>query len=227
MSSPLGRHAASPADLRQRLEAERAGHAFLVYRDGEDAQRIVSLDGRERVSLGRRAENDVAFEWDSAVSRVHAIIERVGGEWTVVDDGLSQNGTWIGTERLGGRRRLHDGDVVRLGSTMVAYCDPAAATATATRADADVNAAVELTATQRKGLVALARPFADGHGLASPATNQDIANELYLSVDAVKTHLRTLFRKFGIGDVPQNQKRLQLVERAMLAGVVTPRELRH
>ena len=31
-------------------------------------------------------------------------------------------------------------------------------------------------------------------------------------VDAVKGHLRALFEKFGIGDLPQNQKRVRLVE---------------
>jgi len=116
--------------------------------------------------------------------------------------------------------------VIRVGATQVAFCDPRATHSTATRADADATPVVELTATQRRVLVALCRPFADGTGLASPATNQAVADEVFLSVDAVKTHLRTLFRKFAVGDVPQNQKRLQLVERAMLTGVISPRDLR-
>ncbi|MBV8953532.1 MAG: hypothetical protein JO179_05315, partial [Solirubrobacterales bacterium] len=47
----------------------------------------------------------------------------------------------------------------------------------------------------------------------------------YLSVDAVKTHLRALFAKFGIEDLPQNQKRIRLVELALKSGVITPRDL--
>jgi DNA-binding CsgD family transcriptional regulator len=226
MESPLARHAATPAELQARVLAERTGQPFLVYQAEAGGQRIVVLDEHDRVTIGRRAENAVALPWDTAVSRLHAVVERVGGEWTVVDDGLSQNGTWIGTARLAGRRRLHDGDTLRVGSTMIAFCDPRVAQSTVTRAEAELGQIVELTATQRRVLVALCRPFADGAGLASPATNQAIAGEVFLSVDAVKTHLRTLFRKFAIGDLPQNQKRMQLVERAMLSGVITPRELR-
>jgi hypothetical protein len=44
-------------------------------------------------------------------------------------------------------------------------------------------------------------------------------------VDAVKTHLRALFGKFGIEDLPQNQKRVRLVELALKNGIVTPRDL--
>jgi len=52
-----------------------------------------------------------------------------------------------------------------------------------------------------------------------PATNQQIADELFLSLDAVKTHLRMLFHKFGIEDLPQNQKRARLVEMALQFGL--------
>ena len=41
---------------------------------------------------------------------------------------------------------------------------------------------------------------------------------------AVKTHLRVLFEQFGVEDLPQNQ-RTRLLELAMLAGVVTERDL--
>jgi DNA-binding NarL/FixJ family response regulator len=74
-------------------------------------------------------------------------------------------------------------------------------------------------------LVALCRPFKEGAAFATPATNQEIADELTLSVDAVKTHLRALFEKFGVGALPQNQKRVALVERALQSGLVSEREL--
>jgi hypothetical protein len=41
----------------------------------------------------------------------------------------------------------------------------------------------------------------------------------------VKTHLRALFARFEIDDLPQNQKRLKLVEIALKSGVVSRREL--
>jgi len=49
--------------------------------------------------------------------------------------------------------------------------------------------------------------------------------EVYLSLDSVKGHLRALFEKFGIGDLPQNQKRVRLVELALRQGVISVRDL--
>jgi hypothetical protein len=52
------------------------------------------------------------------------------------------------------------------------------------------------------------------------------AEEVFLSVEAVKAHLRTLFDRFGVADLPQNQKRLKLAENALRSGSVSPSELR-
>jgi hypothetical protein len=79
---------------------------------------------------------------------------------------------------------------------------------------------VRLTDTQLGILAALCRPIGGGNHFATPATNQEIADEVFLSVDAVKGHLRTLYRKFGIEDLPHNQKRARLVELAIEGGYV-------
>jgi hypothetical protein len=79
---------------------------------------------------------------------------------------------------------------------------------------------VRLTDTQLGILAALCRPIAAGNSYATPATNQEIADEVFLGVDAVKGHLRTLYRKFGIEDLPHNQKRARLVELATRGGYV-------
>ena len=122
---PHALHSASPEELKARLEAERAGEPFLVYRDGDGIQRLLTLDaGVARVSVGRRPEADLALTWDSEVSRLHAVLERVAGEWTVVDDGLSANGTFAGADRISGRRRLAEGDALRFGRTVVTFRDP-------------------------------------------------------------------------------------------------------
>ena len=84
---------------------------------------------------------------------------------------------------------------------------------------------ITLTDTQRKILIALSRPFREGSHYATPATNQQIADEVFLSLDSVKGHLRALFEKFGIGDLPQNQKRVRLVELALRHGVISVRDL--
>lgn len=41
-----------------------------------------------------------------------------------------------------------------------------------------------------------------------------------LSVDAVKAHLRLLFGRFGLTDLPPNQKRLRLAQEALRRGLV-------
>jgi hypothetical protein len=79
---------------------------------------------------------------------------------------------------------------------------------------------VQLTEAQLRILAALCRPISAGNSYATPATNQEIADEVFLGVDAVKGHLRTLYRKFGIEDLPQNQKRARLVELAIEGGYV-------
>jgi SARP family transcriptional regulator, regulator of embCAB operon len=77
------------------------------------------------VTIGRRADCDLALPWDEQVSRVHARLERVAGDWTVRDDGLSRNGTWVNGERLHGSRRLIGGDTVRVGRTLLVLHAPA------------------------------------------------------------------------------------------------------
>jgi len=71
----------------------------------------------------------------------------------------------------------------------------------------------------------LCRPYRDGARFAVPATNQQISHEVCLGVDAVKTHLRVLFGKFGIEDLPQNEKRVRLAECALQWGLVRQGEL--
>jgi hypothetical protein len=59
---------------------------------------------------------------------------------------------------------------------------------------------------QLRVLLALCRPFKTPAPFTTPATNQQIAAELFLTVDTVKIHLRALYR-------------------AIAAGLVSPRDL--
>jgi hypothetical protein len=225
MESPAGAHSASPAELQQRLEAERLGLPFLFWRDQRGQQILTLKQGLERVTVGRGPEVDVSLDADDQVSRLHAEVERIGGEWTVSDDGLSRNGSFLNGERIGGRRRLADGDEIRFGATVVAVRVPSPSPSSATAAAPDRAEIPQLTETQRKILIALCQPFRGGGQYATPATNQQVGDEVFLSVDAVKGHLRTLFEKFGISDLPQNQKRVRLVELALRNGVISIRDL--
>jgi pSer/pThr/pTyr-binding forkhead associated (FHA) protein len=143
----------------------------------------------------------------------------------VADDGLSRNGTFLNGSRLTGRKRLHDGDTMRFGRTLAVYRDPEERRRSITASDTPIPTTDDLSEMQRKVLVGLCRPYKHSEGFSTPATNQQIADEVYLSVDAVKTHLRALFRKFAIEDLPQNQKRVRLVECAFQWGLVAERDL--
>lgn len=222
-------HQASPAELKARIEAERAGAAFLVLRDGDGVQQIVGLDPTvSPVGLGRGSSADVRLTWDPEVSRVHAELTCVGGQWALSDDGLSRNGSYVNGDRVSGRRRLQDGDQLALGATRLVFRRPrpAAEESLTTRTSTGDIAAPAISDAQRRVAVALCRPFGGPGGFAAPATNQEIADELFLTVAAVKTHLRALFGRFGIEDLPQNEKRLRLVELLLRTGVVEEHELR-
>ena len=225
MESPLAPHAASPAELQERLRAEREGDPFVVYRDDSGDQRIEVLDGAAgRVTIGRSPGNDIALPWDSEVSRLHAELERIGDEWILTDEGLSRNGSFVNGDRVEGRRRLRDGDVIRIGKTMLAFRLPDPADSRPTAAASAGTGPPQLTPTQRKILIALCRPYKHGE-FAAPATNGQIAEEVFLTVDAVKAHLRALFQAFGVDQLPQNQKRAALAIRALQEGIVSRREL--
>ena len=108
------------------MAATSVSSPFIVYRDGTGHQQLVALEERrERLTVGRGEATDVWLEWDAQASRLHAAFERLGSEWTVVDDGLSRNGTYVNGQRVAGRRRLCDGDVVRCGSTELLFQTPA------------------------------------------------------------------------------------------------------
>ena len=83
-----------------------------------------------------------------------------------------------------------------------------------------------LTDSQRRVLVALCRPYGSGESFATPATNRVIAAEVHLSVDGVKGHLRVLFDRYGLSEVPQNEKRARLAAEALRSGAVKPSDLR-
>jgi hypothetical protein len=212
--------------LKAQIEAERAGRPFFVYRNGDDEQAILTVEeGATELWVGRAESADVRLAWDEEVSALHAQIEVVRDECTLVDDGLSRNGSYVNGERAQGRRHLRDGDAIRFGRTEVLYRRPGEDAPEATVIAGEAPAAATVSPAQRRVLVALCRPYKDGGKFATPATNQEIGAELHLSVDAVKTHMRALFEKLGVGDLPQNQKRVALVERALNAGAVTQRDL--
>ncbi|MCZ4492437.1 MAG: hypothetical protein JWP53_1368 [Conexibacter sp.] len=223
-----GPHAASAVELVERLDAERRGRPFLVLRDDHGTQHLVELPrGGPALSIGRGGECGLPLPWDDRVSRVHAELVALGRDWALDDGGLSRNGSYVNGERVQERRRLRDGDTLRFGATAVLFRQPGAASgASMTQADEALPLPADLSRAQRVILRELCRPFAGATGRAQPATNRVIAERLFLSLDAVKGHLRILFAKFQLEALPQNEKRLRLAERAMISGAVTLADLR-
>lgn len=217
-------HARSPGEIKSTIEAERAGLPFLVWHEDEGAQRILTLRERRRLTIGRRADNDVVLGGDAEVSRVHAELEPIAGDWAIADDGISRNGTFLKEQRITGRR-LVDGDVLRFGRTLVEYRRPPHGSSILTAAASSGPDVGNLTATQRAILVALARPYRSGIPFAVPASNHQVAKEVHLSLDAVKGHLTVLYRRFEIAHLAQNQKRARLVECAFQWGLLSERDL--
>jgi FHA domain len=194
--------------------SERAGRPFLRFRGADDSQQVFFFaPGSDSASVGRRPSSDLLLDWDDQVSRVHARFERVGDDWDLIDDGLSRNGTFVNGDRLSGRRRLNDGDTLRFGTTTVTF-----------RAPADTPA-VGISTTQRRVLVALCRPCRGRNGFASPASDEQIAEELFLSVGEVRAHLRVLFAKLAVDGAPPSQQRVTLVEQAFSAGLISEDDL--
>jgi hypothetical protein len=220
---PVGPFASTPKELQKMLGAERAGHPFLAWRGAGGELQIRRLQpGQWRLTIGRADDADL-LAGDSQVSRSHALLERVGEEWTLVDDGLSRNGSFLNAERVLGRQRLTDGDRLCFGSTEMIYRAGAMRDVEETAAVMDDAASIILSPMQRRVLIALCRPVHDSES-ATPATNREIADEIFLSVDAVKAHLRVLFERFGLSELPQNEKRARLVASVLVAGLLSPRE---
>ena len=107
---------------------------------------------------------------------------------------------------------------------MLAFVAPDADASQSTVTAAAPHVGAVVTPAQRRVLVALCRPYGQS-AFATPATNREIADELVVSVDAVKATLRALFALFGVDQLPQNRKRAALVEEALRSGAIVRRDL--
>jgi hypothetical protein len=220
-----GTRGRSPRDLQAFIEAERTGKPFIHWLDGNGEQRILFLDpGLGRLTIGRVEQSAVALTWDDEVSRTHAELEPVDNGWALVDDGLSRNGTFVNGDRVRGRRRLRDRDRMCFGNTRVGYHEAADDPENpSTKRAADGPAIVPITETQRKVLIELSRPVFEATS-STPATNPLIALELSMTVDAVKANLHDLYERFGLSELPQNEKRARLVSIVLSQKILAPHD---
>ena len=213
------RHASTPSELQERLAAERSDAPFVELRDGDGVQHLIPLAG-DRLTVGRSPASGLALPWDAQVSRTHASLECIDGVWTLLDDGRSTNGTFVNEERVQGRRTLRHLDVIRVGATRLRFHDPSETTDSKLTEVAAQAVVPQLTPAQLRVLVALCRPA------GGPASNEEIADELTVSIDTVKTHMRALFDAFSLQASAPYRKRFELVRLAVDAGMVSPPERR-
>jgi hypothetical protein len=157
---------------------------------------------------------------DNSVSRVHALVECLGGAWFVEDLG-SRNGTFVNGQRISGRRFVRPGDEIRFGLARGVLGGIVAAGGAAT---ALVDEPPVLTRRERDVLVALCRPLLGGDPFTEPASIRDISTALVVSDAAVKQHLVNLYAKFAIVD--GEHRRVRLANAALTSGAVTLGDLR-
>lgn len=167
---------------------------------------------RAPLTLGRDPDNDLVVT-DSHASRLHALFESGGTYWVVTD--ASRYGTELTSgdrapELLKGQsRRLRHGDVLLFGATAMRFHQP--------RDGPDLEVTpplqpkIDVTVRQMDVLMELAKPLIEGRG-AAPASNGEIMEALYISLNTLSGHLAELYRRFDIdpdSGTPQ-QRRAEL-----------------
>jgi FHA domain len=183
---------------------------------------VRQLPGSGTVTVGRRSEADISLPWDPEVSRLHAELALRAGEWTISDDGLSQNGTYVNGMRLAGRRRLADGDVLRIGRTDFTSRRPEGGGPGPTLVPGQLSATPAFSEQQQRILYALCRPlFGDGDGI-NPATDAQIAQETAIPHEQVQIEVEHFGRMFGLEDMPADDRRAEIALLAMRSGLVSP-----
>jgi len=177
----------------------------------------------DRLTVGSGPHNDLVLDFDSTVSRLHAVIERFGQAWCLRDL-ASRNGTTVNGERLAGERPLHPGDEIRVGRTRLVFRgDPAVDIGAPT---AVPQPAPILTRREQDVLDALCRPVLRGDVFTEPASIKEMAAALVVTEAAVKQHLVRLYDKFGLCD-EVTRRRVALANAAVRRGAVALPELRN
>ena len=114
--------------------------------------------------------------------------------------------------------------MLRIGTTSILFRTPGIVSDESTIMAKQQIQPARLTDAERRVLVELCRPFFEPGVVATPTSNQQIADALFLSLPGVKSHVRSLFTKVGVDDLPQNRKRAELARRAIELGLVSARD---
>ena len=120
LSIPQESFVFAPAQARVADADREHAHRLLVVASPTIEPGSTIEAGPVPITFGRADDNRAVLDSDDFVSAHHARIESTrDGVWLVDLD--STNGTWVNDERMSGRRRLQDGDVVRIGRTELRF----------------------------------------------------------------------------------------------------------
>ena len=199
-----------------------APRAWLVVNQPGHAPLTVEL-GRE-LTIGRDVgqppvAGHLATLGDAGVSRLHAVLQPKPAGWCVQAT-AAVNGLFVNGERLapGAVHLLSAGDELRLGErTSLTFH-----TLGATGADRSLTEVArprpELTAGERRVLLALCSPVLDGDAFTPPAAVATIADVLCVTESAVKQQLGRLYLKFAVSE--GSDRRVRLANEALTCGAV-------
>lgn len=183
--------------------------------------------GSERVTVGKSSNNVVSLDHDSTVSRVHAVLEKLGYAWSVRDVG-SRNGTYINGEKISTERVLRSGDELRVGKSKLVFWEVRDAdemtVGEATVSVAPTQPPPRLTPRELEVLVVLCRPLVSGDPFPEAVSVRQMAQELFVTEAAIKQHLQNLYDKFAVA--PEGERRVRLANEAIRRGAVTLKMLR-
>lgn len=157
----------------------------MAYLQDDDGKRHAL--GDNPITLGRDESNDVSQPSDLRISRTHAELVNREGQWVLNDLG-SKNGTFVNGRAISSHP-LRDGDQIRIGASIWRFCteiDPLA-TAAATDASA-LLPRTNLTERERE----LLRLVSEG------SSDKEIAQQLQISVNTVRSHLDRIGQKTGL-----------------------------
>src|SRR5262252_4463161 len=116
----LMRTVSLPADWlnKNNTPRETLGH-YLVAIAGASPGKRAEI-GETLISIGRNAQQTLAFADDPEMSRLHARVSLAGGT-VVVEDLGSTNGTFVDDRRVAGTTMLREGNVLRVGQQLLKY----------------------------------------------------------------------------------------------------------
>jgi len=126
---------------------------FLIDPEGEKHP----LNG-EVTTIGRAAENDVVIR-DPRASRQHACIRRQG-QYLLLEDLGSANGTFLNGERVLAPVKVWDGDRITVGGVTLIFHDPGATLGESPFPELEVNVAAGLVRVDRRLVVLSPKEFA-------------------------------------------------------------------